>query len=72
MSQDGADTEQMRPPRPRSMDEPDFKHPCTDMTFYYDRTRFIVTSTDMTAKLYDAYVEAAAPPLSLMLAGHSP
>jgi hypothetical protein len=36
------------------MDEPDFKNPCTDMTFSYDRTRFIVTSTDQTAKLYDA------------------
>ena len=58
-SQDGPDTEQMRPPRPRSMDEPDFKNPCTDMTFSYDRTRFIVTSTDQTAKLYDAYVKTS-------------
>jgi len=53
--QDGPDTEQMRPPAPRRMDEPDFKSPCTDMTFSYDRTRFIVTSTDQTAKLYDSY-----------------
>jgi len=38
------------------MDDPDFKNPCTDMTFSYDRTRFIVTSTDQTAKLYDSCV----------------
>jgi hypothetical protein len=44
------------------MDEPDFKNPCTDMTFSYDGTRFIVTSTDQTAKLYDAYVYPPPPP----------
>jgi WD40 repeat protein len=53
------------------MDEPDFKHPCTDMTFSYDRTRFIVTSTDQTAKLYDAYTTALPPPLPLRLSPDS-
>ena len=62
IAQDGPDTEQMRPPAPRRMDEPDFKSPCTDMTFSYDRTRFIVTSTDQTAKLYDAYAIPPPPP----------
>ncbi len=61
-SQDGPDTEQMRPPRSRSMDEPDFKSACTDMTFSYDGTRFIVTSTDQTAKLYDACANTPPPP----------
>jgi hypothetical protein len=64
-SQDGPDTEQMRPPRARSMDEPDFKSACTDMTFSYDGTRFIVTSTDQTAKLYDACANTPPPPPSL-------